>query len=155
MLFRSGVKKVSNGVTGTAGYFASIGMKWPRVQARMAMTTEIVAGLLFAAGLLTPLAGAGIVGVMLVAKFAAHRKAGFFIFLPRPGWEYVISIAVVAAVVAISGPGAWSLDHALGIDADTWGGAWGSAVIGVGLGVLSSALQMAVCFRPPTPTGSA
>ena len=146
-----GAKKVSNGVTGTAGYFASIGMKWPRLQARMAMSTEIGASLLFAAGLLTPLAAAGIIGVMLVAKFAAHRKAGFFIFLPKPGWEYVISIAVVGAVVAISGPGTWSLDHALGLDADTWGGTWGSAIIGIGLGVVSSVAQMAICFRPPVP----
>lgn len=149
-----GVKKVKNGVSGTAGYFGAIGMKWPRQQARMAMTTEIGAGLLFAAGLLTPLAAAGIIGVMLVAKFAAHRGAGFFIFLSPPGWEYVISIAVVGAVVAISGPGRWSLDHAAGIDASTWGGAWGSAIIGIGLGVVSCALQLAICFRPPASTGT-
>ena len=48
------------------GWFGSIGMKWPALQARLAAATE-VAGLLFAAGLLTPLAAAGMIGVMTVA----------------------------------------------------------------------------------------
>ena len=58
---------------------ASIGMRWPALQARLAAATEITTGLLFAAGLLTPLAAAGMIGVMTVAFWAAHRHNGFFI----------------------------------------------------------------------------
>ena len=62
-------------------------------------TTEIGAGLLFAAGLITPFAGAGIIGLMIVAIVVAHWKVGFFIFKPDQGWEYCASIAVVAFAV--------------------------------------------------------
>ena len=57
------------GLAGTAGFFGSIGMRWPNVQARLAAGTEIGAGLLFAAGLLTPFAAAGIIGLMTVATW--------------------------------------------------------------------------------------
>ena len=63
-----------NGLQGTAGWFGSIGMKWPLWQARAAAATEIGAGLLFAAGLLTPFAAAGIVAVMVVAIPVAGEK---------------------------------------------------------------------------------
>ncbi|MFI0525700.1 MAG: DoxX family protein, partial [Ilumatobacteraceae bacterium] len=55
------------GLKGTTGWFGSIGMKWPAWQARLAATTEVGAGVLLAAGLLTPLAAAGVIGVMVVA----------------------------------------------------------------------------------------
>ena len=122
-------------------------MRWPAVQARVAATTEITAGLLFAAGLLTPFAAAGMIGVMLVAGWAAHRRNGFFIFRKGEGWEYVASIAVVAWAVATIGPGELSLDHALDLTWDAWDGWIGSAIAGV-LGVGGAILQLAVCYRP-------
>ena len=93
------------GLEGTARWFGSLGMRWPRVQARVAASTEIGAGLLFAVGLLTPFAAAGIIGVMVVAGWSAHRRNGFFIFRKGEGWEYVASIAVAAWCVAAIGPG--------------------------------------------------
>ena len=81
----------------------SIGMRWPPWQARAAATTEIGAGLLFALGLITPFAAAGMIGVMVVASWVAHRKNGFFIF--NEGWEFVLSIGAVAWAVATIGPG--------------------------------------------------
>ena len=65
------------GLAGTAGWFGSIGMKWPLWQARLAAATEVGAGLLFAFGLFTAFAAAGIIGVMLVAIVVAHWKVGF------------------------------------------------------------------------------
>ncbi len=116
-LVAHGANKVfgGNGLKGTAGWFGSIGMKWPRWQARLAAATEIGAGLMFAGGLLTPLAAAGMVALMIVAIWTVHWKVGFFVFRPNQGWEYCASIAVVAFVVALAGPGEWSLDHAFGI----------------------------------------
>ena len=62
-----GYNKFSSGLDGTAGWFSSIGMKWPKVQAWTAATTEVVAGLFFAAGLLTSLSTMALVALMVVA----------------------------------------------------------------------------------------
>ena len=132
------------GLSGTASWFGSIGMKWPLWQARLAASTEIGAGLLFAAGLITPFAGAGIIGLMIVAIVVAHWKVGFFIFKPNQGWEYCASIAVVAFAVSMIGGGRWSLDHALDIEFPGWCGAAIAATVGIG-GALA---QLTLSYRP-------
>jgi putative oxidoreductase len=129
---------------GTARWFGSIGMKWPELQARLSVVTEVGAGLLFAAGLITPFAAAGMIGVMVVAIWTVHRFNGFFII--KEGWEYTTSIALVAWAVATVGPGEYSLDHALDIDWTGWTGSLIAALLGVGGG----AVQLAVCYRRPT-----
>ena len=133
-----------NGLTGTASWFGGIGMRWPKWQARIAATTEIGAGVLFAAGLITPVAASGMIGVMTVAIVAAHWKNGFFIFRKGEGWEYCASIAVVALTVATMGAGRWSLDNALEIEFHGW---WGAAVAAA-LGIGGALLQLAICYRP-------
>jgi putative oxidoreductase len=146
-----GYNKVFAGgrLAGTAGWFQSIGMKWPNLQARLAAGTEIGAGLLFAAGLLTPLAAAGMIGVMTVAFWVVHRNNGFMI--TQGGWEYVAAVAVVAWAVATSGPGRFSLDNAFDIEWTGWSGAIVAALLGVG----SGAAQLAVCYRPtPAEAGA-
>lgn len=140
-----GYNKVASGISGTEGWFRSIGMKWPAVQARLAASTEIGAGVMLAAGLLTPLAAAGVIGVMVVAIVVAHWKVGFFIFKPNQGWEYCASIAVTAFVIAMVGPGRWSLDHALDI---TWFDAWTGAIVAAVLGVGGAIVQLQLSYRP-------
>jgi len=132
------------GLKGTAGWFGSMGMKWPMWQARIAAATEVGAGLLFAAGLITPLAAAGMIGLMVVAIVTAHWKVGFFIFKPNQGWEYCASIAAVAFVVGLTGAGRWSLDHAFDIHVKGWLGGIIAAVVGVG----GAVGQLALCYRP-------
>jgi putative oxidoreductase len=132
------------GLAGTARWFGSIGMRWPDVQARLAAGTEMGAGILFAAGLLTPFAAAGVVGVMAVAWAINHRGNGFFIF--RAG-EGTATIAVAAWAVAAVGPGDASLDHAIGLDWTAWDG-WIGAVIAAVVGVGGGFAQLAVCYRP-------
>ena len=136
------------GLSGTAGWFGAIGMKWPLWQARLAATTEIGAGLLFAAGLITPFAGAGIVGLMIVAIVVAHWKVGFFIFKPNQGWEYCASIAIVAFAVSMIGPGRWSLDNVFGIEFSGW---WGAVIAGA-LGTGGALGQLALSYRPKATT---
>ena len=133
------------GIEGTSRWFGSIGMRWPRLQARLAATTEIGSGVLMAAGLLTPLAAAGMIGLMIVAIVVEHWKVGFFLFKPNQGWEYCASIAVTAFVIAMVGPGRWSLDHGVGINWRGWTGAVIAAVVGIG----GAIVQMAICYRPP------
>lgn len=130
---------------GTARWFGGIGMRWPALQARLAATTEVGAGLLLAAGLLTPLAAAGIIALMLVAIRVSHWTTGFFVFHEGQGWEYCGAIATTAWCIATVGPGEWSLDHAFDLTFSGWTGAAVAAVVGVGAAVL----QLVVSYRPP------
>ncbi len=135
-----------NGLSGTAGWFGAIGMRWPALQARLAAGTEIGAGLLLAAGLLTPFAAAGLVALMVVAIVVAHRKNGFFIFNKDQGWEYCATIALAALSVGTLGGGRLSLDRAFGLDVHGWAGFLITLLLGVG----GAALQLVVCYRPKT-----
>jgi len=132
------------GLSGTASWFASMGMKWPKWQARAAASTEIGAGVMLAVGLLTPLAAAGVIGVMVVAIYTSHLKVGFFVFLPNQGWEYCATIALGALAVGTMGPGEWSLDNA--IDFSMSG--WSALVVTIALGVGGAVVQLATSYRP-------
>jgi putative oxidoreductase len=135
-------------IAGTAGWFGSMGMRPPLVQAWLASLTELGAGALLVLGLLTPFGGAGIVGVMVVAWAINHRGNGFFIFRPGEGWEYVMTLAICGVVVGTVGPGEWSLDDAFGI-LDDLAGTTGLLISAVA-GGLGAALLLATCWRPPT-----
>lgn len=136
-------------IPGTAGWFDSMGMR-PNgtVHAYAAASTELGAGVLFALGLLTPLAAAGMVGLMIVAAWTVHRENGFFIV--KSGWEYNLVLAVIAVSVATIGPGNLSLDWAIGLEAsfDPNVGLGVSA----GLGTVAGVGLLAACYRPPAPT---
>ena len=132
------------GLSGTASWFGSIGMKCPKWQARMAAATEIGAGVLLAVGLLTPFAAAGVIGVMVVAIYTSHLKVGFFVFLPNQGWEYCATIALGALAVGSMGPGEWSIDNA--IDFNISG--WDALVVTAALGVGGAVLHLATSYRP-------
>ena len=131
-------------IAGTGRWFDSIGMRPGRLNALLAASSEMGAGVLLTLGLLTPVAAAGVIGVMVVAGWTVHRSNGFFII--KEGWEYVFILAVMALVSATLGPGAWSLDEVFGIAGDLagWTGFWIALLRGVGGG----ALQMLVFFRP-------
>ena len=139
-------------IPGTARWFESLGMRPGVLHAWLASLTELGAGALLVLGLATPLAGAGVVGVMLVAWITNHRGNGFFIFRPGEGWEYVMTLTFVGLAVATVGPGEWSLDEALDLTDDLTGlpGLLTAVVAGGG----GAALLLAACWRPaPRGTG--
>ena len=71
-----------------------------------------VAGLLLAAGFLTPLAAAAsLIGPMAVVVVQKWPK-GFFNV--RGGIEFMLTILVIGVAIALTGPGAISVDSALG-----------------------------------------
>jgi putative oxidoreductase len=74
---------------------------------------------------------------MLVAAFTDHR-GHFWIF--NNGSEYVLTNAVVAVALVFSGPGRYSLDHALGLDLA--GAAWGVATASVAIVSAAGALAL-------------
>jgi putative oxidoreductase len=131
-------------IAGTARWFDSIGMRPGRLHAYLAACTELGSGLLLALGLLTPLAGAGMVGVMFVAAWTVHRPKGFF--SADDGWEYNWILALIGVSVATLGPGEWSIDGALGVTDDLDGVV--GLVIAAGLGLAGGAAQVATFWRP-------
>jgi putative oxidoreductase len=145
-----GVNHIVGGgrIAGTARWFASLGMRPGPFHAWLASLTEIGAGALLVLGLFTPFAAAAVVGTMAVAWTINHRGNGFFIFRPGEGWEYVMVLCVVGAVIGALGPGEWSLDHVVGLD--DWAGASGLLIAAVG-GLLGAAALLAVFWRRPIP----
>lgn len=136
-------------IAGTARWFEGLGMRPGILHAWVASVTELGAGALLLAGLLTPLACAGVVGTMLVALITNHLRNGFFIFRPGEGYEYVLTLILAAIGLSGVGPGAWSLDHAAGVfDPPGWLGL-GIAVIA---GAAGAALTLAGSWRPKTQT---
>lgn len=149
-----GVNHIFGGgkIAGTGRWFESLGMRPGWVHAWTASVTEIGAGVLLVLGFLTSFGGAGVVGVMMVAWITNHLKNGFFIFRPGEGWEYVMVLLMSGIVLAMLGPGAWSIDKAVGLS-DLWGwtGLWISLIGGVGGG---SGLLL-LFWRPgPSPAKS-
>ncbi len=136
-------------IPGTAGWFDSMGMRPGKVHAYLAASTEVGAGLLFALGLLTPLASAAMVALMVVAGWTVHRNNGFFIV--GEGWEYTFILAVIAVGIATTGPGQYSLDYAFGLTDPDFDGINGLLIAAVG-GVVAGVGQMAIFYRPPKPS---
>jgi putative oxidoreductase len=149
-----GINHVIGGgkIKGTAGWFESLGMKPGWAHAWMASLTEVGSGALLVLGLLTPIAAAGVIGVMVVAWITNHIKNGFFIFRPGEGYEYVMTLTLMGLVIAVLGPGNWSLDHATGLQNHLvgWTGLW----IGAGAGVGGALALLAGFWRPDKPTSS-
>jgi putative oxidoreductase len=133
-------------IEGTARWFESLGMRPGRFHAWTASLTEIGAGLLLVLGFLTPVAAAGIVGVMLVALITNHLKNGFFIFYPGEGYEYVTTLTVLAVIVGTLGPGQWSIDGQASQLQALWG--WPGFAISAGAGTGGALGLLAVCWRP-------
>ncbi|MBM7554203.1 DoxX family protein [Thalassobacillus pellis] len=97
-----------HGVEGTGGFFESIGIKPGKTMALAAGISEVIGGLLFALGLLTPLAALLIVVPMLVAIAKVHGSNGFW--ATEGGYEYNAIIIVAAIGVALIGAGTYSVD---------------------------------------------
>ncbi|OIU70502.1 DoxX family protein [Rossellomorea aquimaris] len=100
-----------HGLKGTGGWFESIGMKPGVTLALLAGLSELFGGLLFALGLLTPLAGILIAATMLMAIIKVHWQNG--VWVTSNGYEYNLTLIAVAIGVALIGPGQYALDAIL------------------------------------------
>jgi putative oxidoreductase len=101
------------GLAGTGGWLESIGFRPGKVQAAVAGGSEFVGGLLLALGFLTPVGAALIIALMVVAIVSVHLPKGFFVM--SGGFEYNLVLLAAAAALAITGPGAYSLDAVEGL----------------------------------------
>lgn len=142
----------------TIGWFGSIGFKSPGFQWFASTATEIGIGVLMIVGLITSVAAAALIAVMVVAFWTVHRSAGFFITsFMKPdvdveGYEYVLTLAVMALALAVAGPGEWSIDWLIDIDgvtlAEYLDGRAGMLLAGGG--VAAAIAQLAAFWRPTT-----
>jgi len=132
------------GLAGTAGFFEQLGFRPGKVFAGAAAGTELVAGLLVAAGLLGPLGPALIVSVMIVAAVTVHWKGG--VFAQNNGIEVPLLYGVAAVTLALTGYGAFSADAALGLT-------WPEPVIWstLGIGVIGGFGNLAIRKTTPVP----
>ncbi|HVH95757.1 MAG TPA: DoxX family protein [Bacillus sp. (in: firmicutes)] len=96
------------GIKGTGGWFESIGIKPGATMALLAGLTELIGGILFTLGLLTPLAGIMIAGTMVMAIAKVHAPNG--LWSTENGYEYNLTVIAVVIGVALIGPGQYALD---------------------------------------------
>ena len=97
------------------GFFTSLGIPAPGVNAVFIAILEFAGGILFALGLGSRLIALLFVGDMLVALYAADREALFSIF-SDPDKFYAASpytFLVAALIILIAGPGRISIDAIL------------------------------------------
>ena len=117
------------GPAGTTTFFRKLGFRAPLLMALAAGLGELVGGLLFALGLLTPLAALILAVVMLNAISTVHWKKGFF--NSAGGYEFNLAIIATAVAITAIGAGRYSLDGALGRAGTISGPWWALGVIGL------------------------
>jgi putative oxidoreductase len=115
------------GIAGTGGWLESIGFKPGKPLAVLTGLAELGGGLALALGLLTPLAAAVVIGTMTVAVWT-HSASG--LWATNGGYELPLLNGVIAAALAFTGAGDFSVDNALGL---TFSPAYGVAAVVVGL----------------------
>jgi putative oxidoreductase len=99
------------GLERTGATFERLGFRPGQANALAAGLGEAGGGTLLVLGLGTPGAGAAVAGTMIVAS-SMHVDNGFF--NGKGGFEFPALLGWSAAALALTGPGALSLDHVLG-----------------------------------------
>ncbi len=101
------------GIASHAEFMDTIGAHPPQAWAYVNAIAELAGGLCFAAGLITPIASAALLGSMVIAIVRVHWRKG--VWNSGGGFEYPLVLATVAFVIGLTGPGDLSLDAALNL----------------------------------------
>ncbi|MFG2881887.1 DoxX family protein [Streptomyces sp. NPDC048297] len=126
------------GLTATGKGFAALGFRPGKLFALIGGLSEFLGGLGLAVGLLTPLAAAALIGVMINAMATVTGAHGLWDV--NGGMEYNICITVAALAVAALGPGRLSLDRFF-----SWGkGGWTEGALALGLGGIGAAIALSL-----------
>jgi putative oxidoreductase len=129
-----------HGLPVVSGLFESLGFRPGRLFAIAAGASELGSGILIAFGFLGPLGPALMLSVMIVAAISVHWQNGLFSM--ANGIELPLLYGAAAAALALTGPGAYSLDAALGLTAlSTPALAWSALAVGILGGIGNLALR--------------
>ncbi len=139
------------GPKGTEQMFRKLGFPAAAGMAILAAAAE-TGGLLFAVGLVTPLAALGIAIVMLNAIGTVHWKNGFW--NSAGGYEFPLVILACAVAVATTGPGRFSADRLIGWDGSIGGLWWGVGVLAAAIAVSGLTLALRKVEQPPVEDAS-
>ena len=104
------MKKWSD-IQSVAGWFDSMGIPFPTLNAYLAASTELVGVVLLTLGLFTRLISVPLMIIMLVAIFTVHISHGFS--AGDNGFEIPLYYMLFLALFASFGAGKMSLDHLL------------------------------------------
>lgn len=102
------------GWEGWKGWIGSMGLRPSLFWASISLVAELGGGLALIAGLLVPLAAAGLVAQSIVLFKRVHVPNGFW--TTNSGIEFPLAFLVGAFAVQLLGPGSWSLDSMLPVD---------------------------------------
>jgi putative oxidoreductase len=135
------------GLAGTGGFFEQLGFRPGRLFAAVASLAELAGGLLIAFGLLGPIGPALVLSVMIVAAVTVHWGNG--LFAGTNGIEVPVLYGAFSVMLALTGPGLFSLDAVLGLER-LWSPELAGVVLAVGvMGAIGNLLA-----RRPAPAGS-
>ncbi|WP_333773475.1 DoxX family protein [Streptomyces sp. IBSBF 3136] len=127
-----------HGLAATGKGFAALGFHPGKLFAVVGGMSELLGGLGLALGLLTPLAAAALIGVMINAMATVTGAHG--LWESEGGVEYSVCIAVVALAIAAIGPGRLAVDRFF-----PWGaGGFKQAGLALGLGGLAAAVTLSL-----------
>jgi len=98
-----------NNIDSVAGWFESMGMPFPTVNAYLAATTEILGVGLLVLGLFTRLISLPLIIIMIVAIFTVHLDNGFS--AATNGFEIPLYYMLFLMVFVTHGAGKFSLDN--------------------------------------------
>ena len=100
-------------MSGFEGWLNSLGLPFPAFQARAAMISEILGGVLLAAGLFTRVGAMMLLLTMVVAALIGHKGGGYLITNTPPGNEYTINLSAILVAIILIGPGVYAADFYL------------------------------------------
>jgi putative oxidoreductase len=125
------------GLAGFSNSLSEVGYQHADILTYAGVGGQIVAGVLLVLGLFTPLVAAGALAYLIngvLASVSAQSEGRFALFLPD-GHEYQLMLIVVAAAIALVGPGEYGLDAGRGWTRRPFIGSFAALLLGIGGGV--------------------
>jgi putative oxidoreductase len=129
-----------DGLDGTAAFLGKVGYSPAKAFAVISGLSEFGGGLMFAAGLATPLAAAAVIGTMSNA-IAVLGSTG--LWSPQ-GYEYPLVLALVGGAVGFTGSGLLSVDSLFAAKIPWLRGGVRPAAVSIVLGLVGAAVALII-----------